>query len=376
MHTAKASAAGSATSGSDSMPLSSSMCEILHGLCRPCQVVIGTPGRVRALLAAKALPTSHMRVVILDEADQLMQPVFQEDMQDILSVLPASKQVLRCPLGPKASKDSWMFIARSDSACHMLCELLLAASRWFGMLPALMHCFCTCYAGFLHCCHHAAESLQRAHRARCTVQMLAFSATYSEAALRSMQAYMPRAQHIILTPDSTSLLGVKQFYVIVPGGLCALCPSEACTDQVSAQGCSYGQLCGCLQDSDDLPVLHCRRVLIKPAAPHIPAVRQPSDSPERDDVSWPAATGARALAHLPHASPAEGWVLLVWVDPLTLQLHRHREPRPATGGPAGAAERSQLPPGCGVLQPPALGGGAGRCSVRGRLPCSVCGRRA
>ena len=64
--------------------------------CRPCQVVIGTPGRIRALLAAKALPTSHMRMVILDEADQLMQHVFQEDMGEILSAVPSGKQVPCC----------------------------------------------------------------------------------------------------------------------------------------------------------------------------------------------------------------------------------------------------------------------------------------
>ena len=47
--------------------------------------------------------------------------------------------------------------------------------------------------------------------------MLAFSATYSEAALQSLQALMPRAQRIVLTPDTTSLLGVEQFYVTVQG---------------------------------------------------------------------------------------------------------------------------------------------------------------
>ena len=51
----------------------------------------------------------------------------------------------------------------------------------------------------------------------CVAQMLAFSATFSEAALRAMQAIMPQAQRIILTPETTSLIGVEQFYVIVQG---------------------------------------------------------------------------------------------------------------------------------------------------------------
>ena len=59
-------------------------------------MAIGTPGRIRALLAAQVLPTGSIRMVILDEADQLMQASFQEDMQDILQALPGTKQVPGC----------------------------------------------------------------------------------------------------------------------------------------------------------------------------------------------------------------------------------------------------------------------------------------
>ena len=48
-------------------------------------------------------------------------------------------------------------------------------------------------------------------------QMLAFSATFLEAALQALERLMPDAQRIFLAPDSISLLGVQQFYVTLSG---------------------------------------------------------------------------------------------------------------------------------------------------------------
>ncbi len=49
--------------------------------------------------------------------------------------------------------------------------------------------------------------------------MLALSATFSAEALAGAEALMRRPQRVLLAPDSVSLLGVRQFYALVPGAL-------------------------------------------------------------------------------------------------------------------------------------------------------------
>ena len=76
----------------------------------------------------------------------------------------------------------------------------------------------------------------------CVAQMLAFSATFSEAALRAMQAIMPQAQRIILTPGTTSLLGVEQFYVTVQGAAPAWFSCSPALQMLSFAG-KWGRSC-------------------------------------------------------------------------------------------------------------------------------------
>ena len=40
--------------------------------CRQCHIAVGTPGRVGSLLETGVLQPSTMRMLVLDEADQLM----------------------------------------------------------------------------------------------------------------------------------------------------------------------------------------------------------------------------------------------------------------------------------------------------------------
>ena len=47
--------------------------------------------------------------------------------------------------------------------------------------------------------------------------MLAVSATYTPALLAQLEALMTQPQRVLLSPDTTSLLGVRQFYSLVPG---------------------------------------------------------------------------------------------------------------------------------------------------------------
>ena len=63
-------------------------------LLRPCHVVCGTPGRLRALAAGGAMPADFVRTLVLDEADRLLGGGFEADLARLLQLLPPRKQVL------------------------------------------------------------------------------------------------------------------------------------------------------------------------------------------------------------------------------------------------------------------------------------------
>ncbi|WP_083038590.1 DEAD/DEAH box helicase [Mycolicibacter algericus] len=65
----------------------------LSGLKRGAQVVVGTPGRVIDHLERGSLDLSHLDYLVLDEADEMLQMGFAEDVERILADTPEYKQV-------------------------------------------------------------------------------------------------------------------------------------------------------------------------------------------------------------------------------------------------------------------------------------------
>ncbi|WP_197377726.1 DEAD/DEAH box helicase [Mycolicibacterium baixiangningiae] len=65
----------------------------MAGLKRGAQVVVGTPGRVIDHLEKGTLDLSHLDYMVLDEADEMLQMGFAEDVERILSDTPEYKQV-------------------------------------------------------------------------------------------------------------------------------------------------------------------------------------------------------------------------------------------------------------------------------------------
>ncbi|TGD88002.1 DEAD/DEAH box helicase [Mycolicibacterium sp. CH28] len=65
----------------------------LAGLKRGAQVVVGTPGRVIDHLEKGSLDLSHLDYLVLDEADEMLQMGFAEDVERILADTPEYKQV-------------------------------------------------------------------------------------------------------------------------------------------------------------------------------------------------------------------------------------------------------------------------------------------
>lgn len=66
----------------------------IHSLKHGAHVIVGTPGRVLKLLSMDTLDLSHCKVTVLDEADQMVDMGFIEDIESIFAYLPAARQTL------------------------------------------------------------------------------------------------------------------------------------------------------------------------------------------------------------------------------------------------------------------------------------------
>ncbi len=58
------------------------------------QIVVGTPGRLRDHIERKGLDLSAIRAVILDEADEMLDLGFREDLEEILKAMPEDRRTL------------------------------------------------------------------------------------------------------------------------------------------------------------------------------------------------------------------------------------------------------------------------------------------
>jgi len=90
-------------------------------------IVVGTPGRLRDHLERRALKVSGLKAVVLDEADEMLDMGFREDLQFILETTPADRRTLLFSATlPKAivtlathyQKDALRIATRSDVAGH------------------------------------------------------------------------------------------------------------------------------------------------------------------------------------------------------------------------------------------------------------------
>lgn len=81
-------------------PISSQMRQLDYGV----DIAVGTPGRIIDLLNRGALNLSEVQFVVLDEADQMLQVGFQEEVEKILEKLPQKRQSLMF----SATMPSWI----------------------------------------------------------------------------------------------------------------------------------------------------------------------------------------------------------------------------------------------------------------------------
>jgi ATP-dependent RNA helicase DeaD len=68
----------------------------IHALKRGAQVAIATPGRFLDHIRRKTVKLTNVKMVILDEADEMLDMGFREDIEKILRKTPKERKTLMC----------------------------------------------------------------------------------------------------------------------------------------------------------------------------------------------------------------------------------------------------------------------------------------
>ena len=68
--------------------------EDVKAIERGCQIISGTPGRIYALIKKRVLNVKHIKAIVIDEADQILNQGFNQTIYDIFQYLPSQKQII------------------------------------------------------------------------------------------------------------------------------------------------------------------------------------------------------------------------------------------------------------------------------------------
>jgi ATP-independent RNA helicase DbpA len=66
----------------------------LASLAHEPHIVVGTPGRILELIQKEALPLKAIKVLVLDEADRMLDMGFADDLRSIIEAMPTQRQTL------------------------------------------------------------------------------------------------------------------------------------------------------------------------------------------------------------------------------------------------------------------------------------------
>ncbi len=87
--------------------------EQFEGLKRGAQIIVGTPGRIIDHIDRKSLSLKDTKVVVLDEADEMISMGFKEDLEKILQAT------------PRASSHTWLFSATMSGQVRRVADAYL-----------------------------------------------------------------------------------------------------------------------------------------------------------------------------------------------------------------------------------------------------------
>lgn len=66
----------------------------IRSLCQGVQIVVGTPGRVMDHMRRHTIKTANVKMIVLDEADEMLNMGFREDIETILKDMPEERQMV------------------------------------------------------------------------------------------------------------------------------------------------------------------------------------------------------------------------------------------------------------------------------------------
>ncbi|MBL8001537.1 MAG: DEAD/DEAH box helicase [Flavobacteriales bacterium] len=113
--------------------------EQIRTIQRGANIVVATPGRLLDLLGREALDLSRVRIVVLDEADEMLNMGFQEDLTDILQTTPPDKR-------------TWLFSATMGSEVRSIAKRYMRESEELQIgernvtAAAILHQYCVVHA--------------------------------------------------------------------------------------------------------------------------------------------------------------------------------------------------------------------------------------
>lgn len=158
-------------------------------------VVVGTPGRIQDLMEKRVLKLDAVRFAILDEADQMLDMGFEQDMENILGSCPENRQTLLF----SATMPKWVAkVSRRFQKDCLLVDLVGEANT--GRLPdtiRLMIMQCE-YSNKLQV-HHYHNNNNNAHHSTTTGHGMVLSALPVPS---SKALFAPLFAHIHYSPQS------------------------------------------------------------------------------------------------------------------------------------------------------------------------------
>ena len=148
-----------------------------HALAHGVHIVVGTPGRLCDHVERGALQLGDIRAVVLDEADEMLDMGFRDELERLLDKTPATRRTLMfsatiprdiASLAKRYQKDAQRIATSSDSDQHRDIEYravpilprerdlaVVNVLRYFDVPGALV--FCSTRDGVTHLCNTLAE---------------------------------------------------------------------------------------------------------------------------------------------------------------------------------------------------------------------------
>ncbi|HUS15517.1 MAG TPA: DEAD/DEAH box helicase, partial [Chloroflexia bacterium] len=106
----------------------------LHALARGVQVVIGTPGRLLDHIRRGTLSLDAVRYVVLDEADEMLDMGFVEDLEAILEAVPADRQtaLFSATIPPRIAALAQKYLRNAERISVTPAQLTVTATeQWY-----------------------------------------------------------------------------------------------------------------------------------------------------------------------------------------------------------------------------------------------------